>query len=284
MAFLNKLLQRFARAPAGSPAAEGVRAAAVIEEMKSRALPCLRLRPGGNGSSRLGGAPEMTVPWPRFQGRPMTFVALLDLPTMHAAGGPDWLPAEGRLLFFYDLEHGAWGFDPKDAGSFAVLHQTEAAPLAAEPDDLAEELRFPAYPVTFVADHSLPDESRLDINWRNMSKAEQAALEKAVEALAPQEPAHQVGGYPGPIQNDGMELQCQLASAGVYVGNAKGYEDKRVAGLKVGTEDWRLLLQLDTDEAAGMMWGDTGRLYVWIPEPAARTGDFSKAWVILQCF
>jgi uncharacterized protein YwqG len=33
-----------------------------------------------------------------------------------------------------------------------------------------------------------------------------------------------------------------------------------------------------------MMWVDTGRIYFWIREQDARAGDFSKAWMILQCY
>jgi len=42
-----------------------------------------------------------------------------------------------------------------------------------------------------------------------------------------------------------MELECQTATS----------ELRRLAN-KLGTaKDWRLLLQLDTDDDAGMMWG-----------------------------
>lgn len=47
--------------------------------------------------------------------------------------------------------------------------------------------------------------------------------------------------------------------------------------------EWRLLLQLDSDDASDMMWGDSGILYFWIREADARAGDFSNVWVILQC-
>jgi len=67
-----------------------------------------------------------------------------------------------------------------------------------------------------------------------------------------------------------MELECQRA-----VSPSEG-------GARAS--DWRLLLQLDTDEEAGMMWGDTGRLYFWVREQDARAGDFSRTWTILQCF
>jgi uncharacterized protein YwqG len=225
----------------------------------------------------------MAGPWPQYAGRPLSLVAQLDLAEMRATGGPDWLPDDGRLLFFYELEHSGWGFDPKDAGCAVVRFETGDAAPATVPDDLPADLRFEPYPVTFCADVSLPSEERLEIDWRAFSRAEQDALEAAVEALAPAEPAHQVGGYPGAIQSDGMELECQRASNSVYLGkgpprNAKVNEGKPKAA------DWRLLLQLDTDPDAEMMWGDTGRLYFWIREQDARAGDFSRTWTILQCY
>lgn len=260
------------------------RVAAVLDEMRAHARPCLRLAPGGNGRSHLGGTPQMAGPWPRYAGRPLSHLAQLDLAEMRAAGGPDWLPGEGRLLFFYELDYSGWGFDPKDAGCAVVCFEQGPAARAAEPGDLPEESGFNTYPVLFSADASLPSEERLGIDMRRFSHNEQAALEAAIDAREPAEPSHQVGGYPGPIQGDGMELECQRVTHGVYLGKPGRSQAKQTDELSLGAADWRLLLQLDTDDEAGMMWGDTGRLYFWIREQDARAGDFSKTWTILQCF
>jgi uncharacterized protein YwqG len=34
---------------------------------------------------------------------------------------------------------------------------------------------------------------------------------------------------------------------------------------------------------ADMMWGDVGRLYLWMTEDALRNRQFDKSWMILQC-
>ncbi|MCR8632194.1 YwqG family protein [Paenibacillus radicis (ex Xue et al. 2023)] len=36
--------------------------------------------------------------------------------------------------------------------------------------------------------------------------------------------------------------------------------------LEKGVSDWKLLLQIDSEEEIGMMWGDAGRIYFWIRE------------------
>ena len=53
--------------------------------------------------------------------------------------------------------------------------------------------------------------------------------------------------------------------------------------LAPGEKDWRLLLQVDTDEQLGLMWGDCGLIYFWIREQDAAARRFDRAWVILQC-
>jgi uncharacterized protein YwqG len=80
-----------------------------------------------------------------------------------------------------------------------------------------------------------------------------------------------------------MELECQLASNGVYCGEPAAYRDPETARLREGAEDWRLLLQFDSDDDLEVMWGDGGVLYFWIREQDARAGRFDNAWVVLQC-
>lgn len=285
VSFWGRLLARLQRpAVAKAPLEPSARVASLLAEMRARSLPCLRLIPGGDGRSHLGGSPILTGPWPRYAGRPLSLVAQLDLAEMQAAGGgPDWLPKEGRLLFFYELEHSGWGFDPKDAGCAVVRWEAGPGQPAAEPDDLPADMRLDPYPVGFVADVSAPSDERLGLDWNTLTPAEEAELEAAVQALGPADPAHQVGGYPGQIQWDQMEMQCQLASNGVYLGKGAA-QGARVDELRPGAADWRLLLQIDTDEEAELMWGDTGRLYFWIREQDARAADFSRVWAILQCY
>ena len=98
-----------------------------------------------------------------------------------------------------------------------------------------------------------------------------------------QQPKHQLFGYPVPLQDDSMELGCQLAANGIYVGDPEGYQTARARELAAGAADWRLLLQLDSDGAVGMTWGDLGTLYFWVREAEAQTGDFGNVWMILQC-
>ena len=274
MSWFDNLKSMFTgRAPPREPRPD--RVPEVVAEMEARARPCIRLAPGGDGRSRLGGLPQMTSDWPRSDGRALGFVAQLDLPTLRAVGGPDWLPAEGRLLVFYDFEHQPWGIEPSDLGTFVVRHEVGEAPLAQAPGDLHEDAQFPAYPVTYVQARSYAGWERLSVDWNSLSKQEDRELERMLDEQAPAEPAHQIGGYPAPIQADGMEDDCQRIVSSLF--------DAAMGAPQSRSEDWRLLLQVDSDNEVGFMWGDTGRIYIWVREQDARAGDFSKAWLILQC-
>ncbi len=81
-----------------------------------------------------------------------------------------------------------------------------------------------------------------------------------------------------------MELECQLVTNGLYLGDLSGYGDPRRKELEPGADDWTLLFQIDSDDNAQMMWGDGGMLYVWIRRQDLAARNFEKNWTILQCF
>ena len=245
----------------------------IIAAMRAEARPCVRLVPSVQPSGCfLGGTPAAALgkPWPTWQGQPLDFLAQLDLAAVAAAGGPDWLPPTGILLFFYGPDE-RWGFDPADRGSAVVMLAEPGTPPAASS----------AYPLRYlepVAGLSYPRADRLAGRFDDESDAD---WDEALDFATPDEPAHQIGGYPDPVQNDDMELECQLASNGIDVGTPAGYKSAAAKQLESGSSDWRLLLQIDSDD--DHMWGDLGKIYFWIREQDARAGDFSGIWLVLQC-
>ena len=80
-----------------------------------------------------------------------------------------------------------------------------------------------------------------------------------------------------------MELESQLASNGIYVGDSKGYESEQAKKLEAEAKDWKLLFQFDSDEELDIMWGDCGMIYFWVQEQKARKNEFDNTWLILQC-
>ena len=114
----------------------------------------------------------------------------------------------------------------------------------------------------------------------NLSDEEQDSFFEFAESLGDVE--HHLLGHPQEIQG-AMQLQCQLASNGLYCGDQSGYNDPRAVELKSGESDWQLLMQIDSDDNADWMWGDCGRLYFWIKSDDLKSQDFSNCWMVLQC-
>ena len=236
--------------------------------------------------SHFGGAPNLPsgVSWPEYNGVKLSFLARLSLQEMQRAQPFDWLPGTGALLFFYDMEEQPWGFDPKHRGGSAVLHVPDLPEPAGQGDQEPEgSSSLPHRNVDFRRIAVLPSSARESMDALGLTEQEADELCRIEEAPFQGLPKHQVSGFPVPIQSDAMELECQLASNGVDCGDPSGYDDPRVPELKPGAASWRLLLQLDTDDDLGVMWGDAGTLYFWVEEHRAQAGDFTNTWLILQC-
>jgi uncharacterized protein YwqG len=239
--------------------------------------------------SRLGGSPNFPkeLDWPVWENTPLPFVAQLDLSEIPRIESLP-LPAAGSLYFFYEGGENAWGFQPKDKGSAQVIYAPSALsdiPLRNLPEDIPNELRFSGVRLESAPPGtSLPDFQDQVIERLHLTADECGKYVDFLEAWRQQQPAtrHRVGGYPEPIQGD-PKLEAQLASHGFYCGGASGYQQGEQHGLDSGAADWELLFQVDSDDAADMMWGDVGCLYFLIRREDLVTQSFEKAWLVFQC-
>lgn len=257
----------------------------LAEGLAALARPAIRLVPSaGEAGSRIGGAPDLPpgLAWPEFRGQPQSFVAQVRCEEVAHLDPSGALPGAGLLSFFYDAEQSIWGFDPADRGGWEVLFFPEGAPLEPRepPRGIGGTGAFASTALVGIAEVSYPPYDSPDLDRLRLSRDERFLYGDARGDAG--ETVHRLLGYPDQIQGD-MQIECQLASHGLYCGDSSGFEDPRARVLAAGATEWRLLLQVDSDEAAGTMWGDAGRIFYWIRDRDLRERRFDGTWLILQC-
>lgn len=237
------------------------------------------------GASKIGGMPDLPagMSWPEWKGKPQSFIAQILLDEVHQYDTNGLLPPHGMLWFFYDASQQTFGDSPADSGGWRVLFtdgDLSKLQRANAPAQLPKESQFRACATKFASEITLTQQPQLEIPHLNWSEAEQKQYETLLSSFpSPDDRAkvhHRLLGYPDTIQDD-MRLQCQLMSNGVTDPN-----DPRTAALAKGATDWQLLLQIDSDEQAGMRWGNNGMLYYWIKRADLQTRHFERAWLVLQ--
>jgi Domain of unknown function (DUF1963)/Regulator of chromosome condensation (RCC1) repeat len=198
------------------------------------------------GSTKLGGRPDLRQRsrWPSRGGRPLAFVAQIDLAQLAPLDPSGLLPPSGLLSFFYGDPAG-----PLEPESCAVIFTEPGAQLSrrdfpdALPDDAHYatvalepelELTLPPRPPTFLTDQ------------------ERDAYQWELDELADQ-PRHRMLGHPDPVQNDPRQADAEL-----------------------------VVLQIDADEGARMTWGDIGRLYYLIQPTDLKARRFQASRCELQ--
>lgn len=236
------------------------------------------------GCSKMGGEPDLPagMEWPRTEaGTALSFIAQINFAEVHSFDLDGKLPEEGMLWFFYDCsdEGMPWGFDPADVDGWRVIFDEKPELERTEaPEDL--EVSFSEARVSFasrvdllstdsdLADElELPDEEMDDyFDWMEEREGE----------------CNKLLGHADNIQG-GMELECEYVTHGLYCGDPSGYQKANALGLHKNAARWTLLMQVESNEDIGMMWGDLGRLYLWITEEDLQARRFDKCWLILQC-
>lgn len=232
--------------------------------------------PENPGFSKLGGRPDLPrdVAWPHATGHPLQFLLQVDLSELpRRKGGPDWLPDVGRLYGFLDPD--------RDADRVKVLYTIDPpAPIAIGEQPVPEKR------VSFRRFKSAPSMDWLGAQAFELNR-ENPDIDLREQAAGVTQPSfggvtHRIGGYPDEIQGDCMRVLCERISRGLP---EYGKDDEPVPPeIEAGSKDWRLLLQIDSDDELGWSWCDAGMLYVFVRREDAKRGDFSRVVTLEQFY
>ena len=265
---------------------DGVARQHLEEDIANRWLgltrPAIHFTTAGEGDHplvRLRGRPlaPADFSWPEWEGHgPLSYIAGLDLQAVAGAGLEHGLPLPdtGWLHFFYfdgsydnfDSVVGSW--DPASLAGTRVIHVPgDAAPVAeaAPPDGVLEfgqrnlagqqVVTFPGWEHPVLRKEFQPPGAD-HCRWMS-HPVNSDAFTEALSDLYPDGPRHQLGGWADPVQGP-VELEAAEAAGGAPVSESTTADND--AALR-----WNLLLQIDTDDDAEMMWGDCGMLY-WMTD------------------
>lgn len=280
-----------------------------LDRLEGVARPCIRLYLSQQdedeiriGCSKIGGRPDLppSIKWPyeterppnnrdRFFNQtpktrsllPLSLVAQLDLAEISVFDEENLLPPSGWLYFFYSNEQDVWGFDPRDASGFKVIYfdgDRSALTRRDYPELLSEYSRFSSCSVVPVPELNLPNlwSDRM-AGFFNSEYDRDAYNDLRDDGLV-----NKMLGYADAIQGE-MEIECEMVTRGHYIGDGVGAKDPRRTSSEAALGDWILLLQVDSNEECGMMWGDVGRIYFWIRREDILERRFEKTWFVYQC-
>jgi len=267
-------------------------------------------------ASKVGGLPDLPrdLAWPASNGHPQAFVAQINLADAAGYGAVRALPRSGLLSFFYDNgrdldeEDDEDDEDDEDEGDEDEEDEEAQYPGCAvfffdgdpstlnlarrqAPASLATEDRFVACAVDITPIVTLPAPESFAIASLGFDEREQ---EDYVEVYLgwnrgdndrDGRPAHRLLGLPYNLEGD-ARVASLLASRGQTwddVADMGDIDDAAAeAELERAATDWTLLLQVDSDDAAGMDWQGGGLIYFCLTRAALEAGDFSAVWATTQ--
>ncbi len=271
--------------------------ARVADELHGVMLPSIRLNAtpiSENdlpvGCSKLGGTPDLPkgTPWPVCTsswslgdlpyGVPMALLAQIRMQDVASHNPSGRLPKSGMLYFFYEAREQSWGLFTLDRGKWQVIYHDGAnLQRAVPPEDLPRESHFRACELSFSTEITLPDCDSKVIKRLGLSEKEELAyLDLGPEGVV----GHRLLGHAEQVQNDVM-VDCQLAMHDFW--RKFPTSMSQIPMLEAEADNWELLLQLDSDPDADMMWGDVGRIYFCIHKHDLQNRDFGNVWMLLQC-
>lgn len=224
--------------------------------------------------------------------QPYNFIAQISFEELTSVSAKGQIsPDKGALYLFYDELAQGWGFDPEDSVGFMVIYVPDIQDTEViQRPEFHEEV--PSYSEVVLKpdlrfEYCLPE----GLHFENLaiSSADEEAYSEFVELMEEQPDlgwqfasTHKVLGWSNNVQSP-MEEECALVTAGINCGGPEGYNSPQAEQIMAEPNEWVQLLEIGTDEEAGMMWGDMGTLFLWIKRSDLERKDFENTWLILQC-
>lgn len=228
------------------------------------------------GQTRVGGRPDLPSQrsWPlTAAGKPMSFLAQLELRKMKQVMLSSPLPASGLLSFFvrFDDEF------PEDGALECAVHFSAPETGLKRTDfpaGLVDDSRFKPCALSGGLVHTYPELDHAEVNSRL-----QVDEDVLSDFWSDMNMGTHLLGFAHRIQDD-PELDAELALRLRRKGRGMSLS---LADMEQAKKDWSLLFQLDSEEEAGMMWGDVGYLYFMMRKDDLKHHRFENAVCIFQC-
>jgi uncharacterized protein YwqG len=243
------------------------------------------------GTSKLDGNPDLPADfeWKYYEGKPLTFIGQFKLSEIAPCDRDKELPAEGMLYFFYDREEmtdefGTWQFEYLENENTEL--QRKSHPQAQGRYVAIRAL--PSHRLNFETCLSLPivyEDEKADYDLQ-FTEDEHQQYWGFYNTSFP-EPRHSLLGYPSYIQYY-PQWTCVVNTEGraiqkIRESRGENHSSAEMDYIKSETENWKFLLQIDTDDSLNVMWGDAAMLYTCIRKDRLAAKSFEKCITLMQC-
>ncbi|REE99121.1 DUF1963 domain-containing protein [Thermomonospora umbrina] len=246
-------------------------------EVSAAILPLARpaLRLGGEGKAvRFGGRPLLppSAAWPRWAGRPLDFLALVDFGELAAVLQQPEVPGEGRAAFYYaSRAPRPWGSRPEERDGWRVFTGDLVEADPPEGIDTTPPRTLGAAPFLSLPAPQEPVLQRVEAGYDGILSVYEQLYAAWLHHLWPDDPVHQIGGWP-------VIVQRPVAADAHHASSGHDLDVITSPNPAAPADDWCPLLQLDSDDRLGWHWGDPGRVYFC----NRRSAPLEDSWLILQ--
>ena len=219
------------------------------------------------GASKFGGAPDLPrdLEWPTWRNpqgedRPLGFYAQISLAEINMSAPAELgLGSSGLLSFFCDFAfdglNGIQGLMPWEQPGCRIVHSSQTGLVRRK----SQATTWPSgslapFPI-WTRPPGLEGVDLPDTEFDGLDAFDQAY--EASIAGTSTSGRHQFGGYAQFIQHP---VEQEVVQA-LYVNDDNGrFDRERWEAAKVRVPEWRVVLQIDSDNSLDVMWGDVGIL------------------------